>query len=54
MAIELGWGARAGTGRQMPALIRVFAPGPVRHGTVRASLPTMRFHESPQKRVAAG
>lgn len=54
MAIELGWGARAGTGCQMPALIRACAPGPVRHGTVRASLPTVRFHDSPQKRGAAG
>lgn len=52
MAIELGWGARAGTGRQLPALIRPCAPGPVRHGAARASLLTMRFHGGPPKRGA--
>lgn len=52
MAIELGWGARAGTGRQLPALIRPCTPGAVRHGAARAALPTKRFHGGPQKRSA--
>lgn len=53
MAIELGWGARAETGRQLPALIRPCTPGPVERGAPRAPVPSVHLHGNPQKPSAA-